>query len=142
MAKAKMGDKVKVHYNGLLEDGTEFDTSREKDPLEFTLGEQTVIAGFEDSVIGMEVGEKKSISIPPEQAYGEMRENLIVEVARTQLPQDVEPKVGMMLQASSPDGDSTQVTIVAVKDDTITIDGNHPLAGQQLKFDLELVEIN
>jgi len=141
MAKAKLGDKVKVHYNGLLEDGTEFDTSREKDPLEFTLGEQTVIAGFEDSVIGMEVGEKKSVSIPPEQAYGAMREDFIVDVARTQLPQDVEPKVGMMLQASSPDGDSTQVTIVAVKDDTITIDGNHALAGQQLNFDLELMEI-
>ena len=141
MAQAKAGDKVKVHYTGKLDDGTVFDSSRDRDPIEFVLGQKMVIAGFDDAVAGMEVGETKEVSLDPDQAYGQPRDELIGEVERARLPEELAPEVGMFLQAQSPDGSVTDVKIVEVKDETITIDANHPLAGQTLNFELELVSI-
>ncbi|MFC1746779.1 peptidylprolyl isomerase [Candidatus Neomarinimicrobiota bacterium] len=141
MTKAKIGDRVKVHYRGELADGTEFDSSGGKEPIEFTLGENTVIEGFEKALLGMEVGQKRKITLSADEAYGEVKDELIIDVSKSQLPPDMEPKVGMMLQASSAEGGKSNVTIVALKEETVTIDGNHPLAGQTLHFDLELIEI-
>ena len=141
MAQAKTGDTVKVHYTGTLDDGTVFDTSKDRDPIEFTLGNKMVIDGFDNAVTGMEVGETKSVSLAPDEAYGQPRDELIGAVERSRLPEDLTPEVGMFLQAQSPDGQVNDVKITEVTDDTITIDANHPLAGQTLNFELTLVEI-
>ncbi len=141
MSAAKTGDNVKIHYTGTLDDGTVFDSSRERAPLEFTLGSGSVIAGFDEAVTGMEVGENKSISIPPEKAYGERSDQNVMEINRDLLPPDVTPEVGMRLQAAGKNGDVAVVQVAEVKDDTLTIDANHQLAGETLNFDLELVEI-
>lgn len=141
MAKAKAGDTVKVHYTGTLDDGTVFDSSKDRDPIEFTLGKKMVIDGFDKAVEGMEVGETQSVALTPDDAYGQPREELIGTVERSRLPEELTPEVGMFLQAQSPDGQVNDVKITEVTDDTITIDANHPLAGQNLNFELTLVEI-
>ena len=142
MSKAKSGDTVRVHYTGKLEDGTQFDSSAGGDPLEFSLGEGNVIPGFENAVEGMEIGESKSVTIEAEQAYGPRHEQLVQDVPREQLPNDMQPAVGMQLQAQGEDGRTMRLVVTAVEDETITVDGNHPLAGRSLNFDIELVSID
>lgn len=141
MAQVKTGDKVKVHYVGSLEDGTVFDSSREGEPMEFAVGERMLIPGFEDAVIGMSVGDSKTVSIPPEDAYGSSIEELVTVVERSQIPSSLEPKIGMMLQANSDDGMVVPFTVKEVTEDSVTLDGNHPLAGKGLTFKIELLEI-
>lgn len=135
------GKKVKIHYTGTLDDGTKFDSSAGRDPLEFEMGAGMVIPGFEKGVADMDVGEKKSIHIPAEEAYGERREDLVMQFERSQLPDGLEPQVGMGLQMQGPQGQPVPVTVTEVADDNITIDANHQLAGQNLNFELELVEV-
>jgi len=140
-ALAKTGDTVKVHYTGRLQDSTVFDTSVGGEPLEFTLGQGQIIPGFEQAVIGMRVGESKTVTIPVDQAYGPRRDDMILKVERAELPENLEPEIGMQLQMNQGDGGIMIVTITDVSETTITIDANHPLAGQDLTFDIELVEI-
>ena len=141
MTQAKSGDTVRIHYTGTLEDGTQFDSSDGRDPLEFALGGGQVIPGFDSAVDGMAVGENKSVTIQPDQAYGERHEQLIQQLPKSALPEDMEPAVGMQLQSQSPDGQVMNLVITDVADETITVDANHPLAGQPLTFAIELVEI-
>jgi peptidylprolyl isomerase len=141
MKQAKTGDSVQVHYTGKLDDGTEFDSSMGRDPLKFALGSGQVIAGFDQAVQGMKVGENKSVRIPAEDAYGPRHEQLIQEVPKSALPDDIQPQVGMPLQSRGPDGRTLRLVVTAVAEETITVDGNHPLAGEALNFDIELVEI-
>ena len=141
MSKAKSGDTVRVHYTGKLDDGTQFDSSAGRDPLEFSIGAGDVLPAFDSAVEGMAVGDSKSIKIEAAEAYGRRHEQLIQEVPREHLPDDMQPAVGMQLQAQGQDGQPIQLVVTAVKDETITVDGNHPLAGQDLDFDIELVDI-
>jgi len=141
MTQAKSGDTVKVHYTGTLEDGDEFDSSAGREPLEFTLGSGQVIAGFDNAVDGMAAGESKTVTIPPDEAYGDRHEQLVQQVPRTSLPDDMTPEVGMQLQSQSPDGQIMNLIISEVAEESITVDANHPLAGQALTFAFELVEI-
>jgi len=139
--QAKTGDIVKVHYTGRLQDGTVFDTSVGSEPLEFTIGQGQLISGFEQAVIGMKVGESKTVTIPVDQAYGPRRDDMILVVEQDQLPEDLDPRVGMQLQMNQGDGEIMIVTITEVSETTVTIDANHPLAGQDLTFEIELVGI-
>ena len=141
MTQAKSGDTVRVHYTGKLDDGSVFDSSDGRDPLEFTLGEQRVIPGFESAVDGMTVGDTVTTRIEPDNAYGERRPDLMLQVDRGQFPPDVTPEVGMQLAIQQPSGEAVPVTITEVEDDTITLDANHRLAGEALTFEIELVEI-
>jgi peptidylprolyl isomerase len=141
MSQVKSGDTVQVHYTGKLDDGTQFDSSVEREPLQFAVGEGQVIAGFDKAVEGMAVGEKKSVRISAEEAYGQRHEQLVQDVPKSALPDDLEPVVGMQLQAPEPGGQVMRLVVVAVAEDSITVDGNHPLAGEALNFDVELVEI-
>lgn len=141
MNQAAAGDTVRIHYTGTLTDGTQFDSSSGGEPLEFKLGGGEVIPGFDSAVNGMSAGDTKTVAIPPEEAYGVRHEQLVQEVPRSALPDEVTPTVGMQLQSQSPDGQLMLLVITEVTDDTITVDGNHPLAGQTLNFDIELVEI-
>ena len=141
MSTAKKGNKVKVHYKGYFEDGTIFDSSENKDPLEFTLGKNMVISGFEDAVVGLDEGQSTTVTLEPENAYGQYRDDLIVSVNKSQFPQDTDPELGMQVQVQTQDGHVHHFTIKDIQDDDVTLDGNHPLAGETLKFDLELVEI-
>tara|TARA_R100000951_G_scaffold46127_1_gene39155 strand:+ start:347 stop:766 length:420 start_codon:yes stop_codon:yes gene_type:complete len=135
----KEGSKVKVHYTGKLEDGKVFDTSSDKDPIEVVLGEGTLIKGFENGLIGMKDGDKKTIEVEPKDAYGDYVEGRVQEVEKSKLPEDI--KVGMVLQATSEAG-SMVIQIKEIKDDTAILDANHPLAGRKLIFDLEVVELS
>ena len=139
--QAETGDTVRVHYTGRLQNGEVFDTSAGDEPLEFTLGQGQMIRGFEQAVLGMQVGDNKTVTITVDEAYGPRRDDLILEVSRDELPDDLEPDVGMLLQSSQPDGSVIIFTITEVSDTTIKVDGNHPLAGLELTFDIELVEI-
>ena len=141
MAKAKQGDTVKVHYTGKLDDGSVFDTSQGREPFEFTIGAGQVITGFEQAVIGMEPGETKTAIVNHEDAYGPHRDEMVAEVPKDRLPEDLAPEVGQRLRANQPDGSSIDVVITAVSPDSVTIDANHPLAGKQLTFEIELLEI-
>ena len=141
MSQVKENNTVKVHYTGKLADGQVFDTSEGKEPIEFVLGQGRLIPGFEEGLIDMKVNEKKTISIAKEEAYGEVNEQLIQEIDKANLPQDMEPKVGMGLVSKSPEGQEMNLMIIEVKDESVVIDGNHPLAGRDLVFDLEVVEI-
>lgn len=141
MPPAKKGDKVKVHYTGKLKDDVVFDSSKGKDPLEFMIGQKSVIPGFEEAVIGMNPGDKTSVHIVSDQAYGPRKENLVVETDRSQIPADIKLEVGMRLESVDETGKRFPVTIVNLTDEKITLDANHPLAGQDLYFDIELVEI-
>ena len=133
------GQKVKIHYTGTLDDGSQFDSSAGRDPLEFEMGAGMVIPGFEEGVRDMEEGEKKTIHIPAKEAYGEHREDMVMEFPRTHLPEGVEPQVGMQLQLQGPQGQAIPAKVIAVTDDSLTLDANHPLAGQDLNFELELI---
>ncbi len=141
MTQAKTGDTVRIHYTGTLDDGTQFDSSDGRDPLEFALGGGQVIPGFDSAVDGMTVGDSKSVTIQPDEAYGQRHEQLIQQVPKSALPEDMEPAEGMQLQSQSPDGQVMNLVVTEVGDDAITVDANHPLAGQALTFAIELVEI-
>ena len=141
MAKAQSGDTVKVHYTGTLGNGKTFDQSKEDAPLQFTLGKQQLIPGFEQAVIEMEVDETKKITIPADQAYGEHNKEVVVEVTRSRLPDNLEPKIGQQLEVQDKDGNPLIVAITDLTDNTVTLDANHPLAGQDLTFEITLVEI-
>ncbi|RMF59100.1 MAG: peptidylprolyl isomerase [Bacteroidetes bacterium] len=142
MSNAKQGDAVDVHYTGKLEDGTVFDSSEGRAPLTFTLGAGQVIPGFEEAVLGMQEGETKQHAIPPEEAYGEHREDLVVPIPRNQFPADADPQPGQQIELHLRDGGVIQATVTHVDADTIVIDANHPLAGKTLIFDIELVKIH
>ncbi|MFD0837087.1 peptidylprolyl isomerase [Mariniflexile aquimaris] len=141
MSQVKENDTVRVHYTGKLSNGQIFDSSLDREPLEITLGQGMLIPGFEKGVVNMKVNEKKTITIPVAEAYGEVQKELFHEVKREQLPQDMTPEVGMGLASRNPDGSEVQFRIAEVHAEHIIIDANHPLAGQDLTFDLELVEI-
>jgi FKBP-type peptidyl-prolyl cis-trans isomerase 2 len=141
MAQVKSGDKIKVHYHGKLTSGETFDSSEGKAPLEFEVGSGMVIKGFDEGVTGMVVGEKKTINIPVEEAYGPKNPEMIIEMPLDRFPEDLEIEVGVPLMMSDGQGQQFQVTIVEVRETAALLDANHPLAGQDLIFDLELVEI-
>lgn len=141
MGKAKNGDKVKVHYTGKFEDGKVFDSSIEREPLEFTIGKGQVIQGFEEAVEGMNPGESKSAEISAEKAYGPHRKEMVTAVKRNRFPADIDPKVGQRLQLRQADGKTIRVTVTNVSESEVTLDANHPLAGKNLTFDIKLVEI-
>lgn len=141
MAKAKHGDTVKVHYTGTLEDGTTFDSSRERGPLEFEIGSGMVIPGFEQAVEGMSPGETRTETFGPEQAYGPHEEGMTMKVERSRIPAGLELQAGQRLQVKSPAGETSAVTITEVTPTSVTLDANHPLAGKDLSFEIELVEI-
>ncbi len=141
MSVAKEGSVVKVHYKGTLKDGSVFDSSQDRDPLEFTVGAGQMIAGFDAGVVGMAVGEKKTIEIACEEAYGPHREEMIAKVPAKDVPEDINPKVGMALQMQHPNGMPITVTIIEVTDEHILLDGNPPLAGKDLIFEIDMVEV-
>jgi len=141
LSKVKQGDTVHVHYTGTLEDGTVFDSSDGRDPLEFTMGEGKVIPGFEKAVEGLAVGETTNAILPPEEAYGPRADELIMTVPREQLPDGMSPEVGQQLEMQTQDGQRVPVTVTSVSEDALKIDANHPLAGKALHFELELVKI-
>jgi peptidylprolyl isomerase len=141
MAQVKKGDKVKVHYHGKLTSGETFDSSEGRSPLEFEVGSGMVIKGFDTGVTGMTVGEKKTINIPYNEAYGARNPEMVIEIPKERFPQDLEIEIGMPLMMSDQQGQQFQVTVVEIKETAVTLDANHPLARQDLVFDLELVEI-
>jgi peptidylprolyl isomerase len=137
----KKGDSVKVHYKGTLKDGTVFDSSEGREPLAFTMGEGSMIRGFENAVYGMEAGQTKTVTIPAAEAYGPRREDMMLEVKREQLPPGMNPRIGDQLQMQRRNGGATMVTIVKVSEGAVTLDANHPMAGKDLTFEIKLVEI-
>jgi FKBP-type peptidyl-prolyl cis-trans isomerase 2 len=141
MAQAKHGDTVRVHYTGKLEDGTPFDSSADRQPLEFTIGAGEVISGVEHAVVGMAPGDSKSAHVPPEQGYGDYRRELLTVVNRDRLPSNLNPTVGQRLQVQQEGGRQFTVKVAEVSTSTVTLDANHELAGKPLVFDLELVEV-
>lgn len=141
MSQVKENDTVSVHYTGKLTDGQVFDSSLEREPLEFTLGQGMLIPGFEKGVLEMKVGQKKTIEIPMDEAYGDTMEELFQRVDKAQLPQEIDPQVGMGLMAQNPDGSERPLRVAEVGDSYIVVDANHPLAGKDLIFELELMEI-
>lgn len=142
MAQAKAGDTVQVHYTGKLKDGTVFDSSKDRQPLEFRLGEGSVIAGFEQAVDGMETGQTVTTTVDPENGYGERREDMVLQVESNQLPEDLDPEVGQQLQLQLQNGQQVPVVVTNVENGTVTIDANHPLAGETLVFDIELIGVS
>lgn len=141
MSRVKDGDTVRVHYTGKLEDGQIFDSSRERQPIEFMVGSGNIIPGIEEAVISMESGDTKTIEIPSEEAFGPRQEELVVEIEKSKLPDHITPAMGQTLRMQHTNGTHTDLTIVDVSEERITLDGNHPLAGHKLIFDLELVDI-
>jgi peptidylprolyl isomerase len=141
MTQAKINDKVTVHYTGTLADGSEFDSTRDVDALEFTLGDGQLIKGFDEAVTGMTIGETKTITIPSEEAYGSPNEEMVFDIERSQFAEDVTPELGQRFQLDTPDGQQIVVTITGIDGDKITLDANHPLAGHDLTFELELMTI-
>lgn len=141
MSEAKSGDKVKVHYTGKLKDGEIFDSSANRDPLEFTLGEGMVIPGFDKALLGMSVGDKKTVEISVEEGYGPKSEDMIIKLSKTQFPEDLEIEVGRPLALSQMDGSVIEVTVADIGEEEVTLDANHPLAGKDLVFDIELIGI-
>lgn len=141
MIKAKYGDKVKVHYTGKLKDGSVFDSTHEKEPIEFKIGDGNLIQGFENAVIDMETGQSKTEKVPFEVAFGEVNKQLIFELKKDQLPGHLDPKEGDQLEIKQEKGNNVPVVVKKVTNDMVTIDANHPLAGKDLIFDLELVEV-
>jgi FKBP-type peptidyl-prolyl cis-trans isomerase 2 len=141
MKEAQVGDLVSVHYTGKLKSGEVFDSSKDRNPLEFTLGNKEMLAGFEEGVVGMKPGELKSVTLEPENAFGERREDLLLELPKKEFPQDITPSVGLQLKLSNSSGANLTVVITEVGEESVTLDGNHPMAGQTVVFDIELVEI-
>lgn len=141
MAAAKAGDTVSIHYTGKLQDGSVFDSSLEREPLQFSIGGQQVIPGFERAVVGMNPGDSKTETIPCDQAYGPHHEDMVVTVLREQIPSDFELEVGQQLQIKNPEGQVIPVMVSEIIDDQVTLDGNHPLAGEDLTFEIELISI-
>jgi peptidylprolyl isomerase len=141
MTMLKNGDTIKVHYTGTLEDGRVFDTSKGRDPLEFTTGEGRIISGFENAIMGMTVGETRDFEVAPDEAYGFRHEQMVLEVPMGDFPEHIEPQLGMRLQLQQQEGNPVEVVITDISEKAITLDGNHPLAGQTLHFQVELLEI-
>lgn len=141
MAAAKQGDTVQVHYTGRLNDGTVFDSSVGSDPLEFKVGSGQLIPGFENAVTGMNVGDKTTALIPSDQAYGPHRAEGLIEVPRDRIPADIKLEIGQQLQMQSQDGRPVPVRVTAIEEASITVDANHPLAGKDLTFEIELVSV-
>jgi FKBP-type peptidyl-prolyl cis-trans isomerase 2 len=141
MQQVKNGDTIHVHYHGKLTNGTTFDSSEGREPLKFTVGSGQVIKGFDDGVMNMQIGEKKTIHIPFKEAYGERNEDMMIEYPLNEFPADMKPETGMQLHMSDAQGNNFPVVIKEVKDDVVILDANHPLAGEDLVFDLELVSI-
>jgi FKBP-type peptidyl-prolyl cis-trans isomerase 2 len=142
MSQAEPGSMVKVHYTGKLEDGKVFDSSEGKGPMAFKIGDGEVIMGLEKAVIGMNEGERKTATIPAREAYGSYRKELVAEVEKERLPDNMEPKIGQLLKVKQTNGDVFDVTVSKVDQKSVTLDANHPLAGKDLTFDLELVEVS
>jgi len=142
MNHAKCGDTVKVHINVWMENGVNFVSSKDDEPLEFTIGKGEVISGFENAVIGMEVGEKKTVSIPPEDAFGQWHEELVVDVLKSDFPEDISPVIGERLKIRMRGSDPIEVTVKDMTEDIVTLDGNHPLAGYTLIYHIQLISIN
>ncbi len=142
MTPAKTGDAVKVHYTGRLDDGTEFDSSSGRRPLDMTIGDGRVIPGFEEAVVGMVPGEKKTVTLSPEQAYGPRAEDLVHEVERSAIPEQADLKAGMRIRGAGKNGETLTFTVTGFTDRMVTLDANHPLAGKELTFEIELVEID
>jgi FKBP-type peptidyl-prolyl cis-trans isomerase 2 len=138
---ARVGDTVKIHYRGKLEDGSVFDSSEGAEPIEFTIGEHQVIGGLEEAIVGMTTGEKKVATIPPDDAYGEREDDLVFEVSRSTIQPGADVAVGDSVQIQLPGGQSAAMHIMAADDESITLDANHPLAGKTLIFDVELLSI-
>ena len=141
MAQAARGDTVQVHYTGRLDDGTVFDSSRGQEPLEFTIGQHQLIPGFEQGVIGMVLGESKTVTISADQAYGPHHPEKVIKVDRAEIPPQLQLETGMRVQGSQPGGRAVEFTVVGLSESTVTLDGNHPLAGKDLTFDIQLVHI-
>jgi peptidylprolyl isomerase len=141
LSQAKNGDTIKVHYTGKLNDGSVFDSSENREPLEFQLGNGQLIPGFEKAVTGMSVGDSTTVTIPATEAYGDVNEELILNVDRSRMPADINPEIGMQLQVQQPNGQPIPVVITEVTDEFVMLDANHPLAGKDLTFDIEVVEI-
>ena len=141
MSVAKKGDNVSIHYTGKLTDGTVFDSSAGREPLQFTIGSGMVIPGFDAAVQGMQIGDTKNVTIPCAEAYGERNDEMVIEVPRSQVPPDLDPQIDQKLQMGGPNGEMVVVTVTGLTDEVITLDANPPLAGKDLIFDLELVAI-
>jgi peptidylprolyl isomerase len=141
MAQAKTGDTVQVHYTGKLDDGSVFDTSVDHEPLTFQLGAGTMIPGFEHAVLGMEPGERKTFTIPPEEAYGAYSEDLTTILDVSQFPEGADPEIGQEFEMSTPEGRTFRMTVTDINESEVTLDANHPLAGENLTFEIELVGI-
>lgn len=141
MALVKSGDTVKVHYHGKLTDGTTFDSSEGREPLQFKVGSGQVIKGFEDALVDMQVGDKKTVNIPVEHAYGPKNDENFIEFPKTEFPADADIQVGMTFQLSDNQGNVFPVTVTEIKEESVVLDGNHVLAGKDLVFEIELVEI-
>lgn len=141
MSQARQGDIVKVRYTGMLDDGTTFDTSDGREPLQFVIGSGSLIPAFEQAVVGMLPGDSKSVHIPAAEAYGPYMEDLVLEVDKNQIPSHIAPEEGMQLQITQDDGSSTIVKVVRLTTEKVFLDANHPLAGQDLTFDIELLDI-
>jgi peptidylprolyl isomerase len=141
MAQAQHGNKVKVHYTGKLDDGSVFDSSEGREPLEFTVGEGQVIPGFEEGIVGMEPGDAKTLNVPPEQAYGPHRPEGVFEIDRAEIPPTIPLQEGMRLQANQQGGRTVELTVVEFDDSKVKLDSNHPLAGRELTFEIQLVDV-
>ena len=141
MTEAKKGDTVKIHYTGRLQDGSVFDSSVGREPLQFSIGGGQVIPGFEEAVVGMKAGDRKTVEIPCQKAYGERNPSMIMVVDRKHVPAGLNPEVGQRLEVGSPSGELVNVTVIETNEENITLDANPPLAGEDLTFDIELVEI-
>lgn len=142
MSTAGEGDTVTVDYTGKLEDGTVFDTSEDRGPISFTIGDDEVIPGFQDAVVGMEAGETSTATLPPEEAYGSRSDEMIFSVQRSELPEDLDPEVGDRLEVQSREGQTFPAVVAEVEGQSVTIDANHPLAGEELTFEIELKSID
>lgn len=140
MTQARRGDNVKVHYTGKLSDGTVFDSSSGREPLSFSLGSGQVIAGFDEAVLGMTVGESKVVQIPVDKAYGERKEELVMQVPIEQVPPDMQPEIGLRLEMGGMNGEIIRVVVTEISKTHITLDANPPLAGKDLTFELDLID--
>ena len=141
MAEAKLGDTVKIHFTGKLQDETVIETSKDRDPLEFKIGDGNVIPGLEQGVIGMAAGDKKTIAVSPQEGFGQQQEDLVVDLKKSEFPEDVEFAVGAYLNIETSDSKEFKAKVVEIKEDTVTLDANHPLAGITINYDVELLEI-